>query len=58
MQKHVVGRKYIITPEGGVEEKVWRRRIHARALLAAAAVTFPLVMCLLGMLANLWWSGR
>jgi hypothetical protein len=58
MAKNVVGRKYIITPEGGVEEKVWRRRIHVRALAAALAVAFPLVMCLLGMLLNIWWSGR
>lgn len=30
----------------------------ARALLAAAAMIFPLAVCLLGMLANLWWNGR
>jgi hypothetical protein len=58
MAKNVVGRVYIITPEGGIEEKQWRRREHARALLAALAVAFPLVMCLLGMLLNLWWNGR
>jgi hypothetical protein len=58
MAKNVVGRKYIITPEGGVEEKPWRRQVRARALVAALAVAFPLVMCLAGMLLNLWWGGR
>jgi hypothetical protein len=38
--------------------KVQTGKVNARALLAAFAVAFPLVMCLLGMLVNLWWSGR
>jgi hypothetical protein len=40
------------------EKETYKLSGARREVVAALAVAFPLVMCLLGMLLNLWWSGR
>jgi hypothetical protein len=40
------------------QKQTYRLNGIRREVVAALAVAFPLVMCLLGMLLNIWWSGR